>query len=90
MLGHSNGLLEVMEELSRSTAWANAQAFPTDGTNCKDSIYNDPKLVLGSYVKDSNNKICRAWAERLGPGHRTMVGHDFHDNIHEGELGVSN
>ena len=28
--------------------------------NCKDSIYTDPKLVLGSYVKGPNNKICRA------------------------------
>jgi len=45
--------------------------------------------VLGSYVKDPNNKICRAWAERLGLGHRTMVSHGSRDNIHEGELGVS-
>ena len=35
---------------ARSTAYANAQAFPTDGANCKDSIRNDPKLVLGSHV----------------------------------------
>ena len=34
--------------------------------NCKDLICNDPKVVLGSYVKSPNNKICRAWAERLG------------------------
>ena len=50
MLGHYNGLLEVMEGLSRSTACANAQAFPTDGANCKDSICNDPKTMLGSHV----------------------------------------
>jgi len=25
--------------------------------NCKDSIYNDPKLVLGSNIKGSNNKF---------------------------------
>ena len=34
--------------------------------NCKDLICNDSKVVLGSYVKSPNNKICRAWAERLG------------------------
>ena len=62
MLGHNNGLLEVMEGLSLSTAYANAQAFPTDGGNCKDSICNDPKIVLGSHVKGPNNIICKAWA----------------------------
>ena len=30
-------------------------------TYCKDSICNDPKLILDSYIKDPNNKICRAW-----------------------------
>ena len=47
---------------------------------CKDSICNDSKLVLGSYVKSSNNKICREWAERLGLDHRTVVSHGVHDN----------
>ena len=42
---------------------------------CKDTICNDPKMILGSYFKDSNNKICREWAERLGIGHRTVVSH---------------
>ena len=46
---------------------------------CKDSICNDPKLVLGSHVEGPNNKICRAWTERLGLGHRTVVGHDVHN-----------
>ena len=61
MLGHYNGLLEVMEGLSRFIACANAQAFPTDGANCKDSICNNPKTMLGSHVKGPNNIICRAW-----------------------------
>ena len=47
---------------------------------CKDSICNDPKLVLDSNIKGSNNKICREWAKRLGLGHRTMVSHGIHDN----------
>ena len=78
MLEYYNGLLEVMGGLSRPTACANTQVFPTDGANCKDSICNDPKLVLGSHVKGPNNKICEAWAEKLGLGHRTMVGHGIH------------
>ena len=47
----------VWQELDPTTACANAQAFPTDDANCKDSICNDPKLVLGSYVKGPNNKF---------------------------------
>ena len=78
MLGHNNGLLEVMEGLSRSIVCANAQAFPTDGANCRDSIRNDPKMVLGSHVKGPNNIICRAWAERLSLGRRTVVSHGTH------------
>ena len=49
-------------------------------TLCKDSICNDLKLILGSYVKGPNNKICRAWAERLDLGHWTVVGHGVHGN----------
>ena len=33
------------------------QALPTDNANCKDSICNDPKFVLGSNVKGPNNKF---------------------------------
>ena len=47
---------------------------------CKDSICNDLKMVLDSYVKGLNNKICRVWAERLGFGHRTVVNHGICDN----------
>ena len=32
-------------------------ALPIDGANCNDSICNDPKLVLGSNIKDPNNKF---------------------------------
>ena len=45
--------------------------------------------MLGPYVKGPNNKIGREQVERLGLGHQTMVGRGFHDNIHKGELGVS-
>ena len=33
------------------------QALPTDSANCKDSIYNNPKLVLGLITKGPNNKF---------------------------------
>ena len=58
--------------------------------HCEDSICNDPKLVLGSYVKGLNNKICRAWTKRLSLGHRIVVSHGTHSNLHEGELSISN
>ena len=29
--------------------------------HCKDSVRNDPKMILGSHVRGSNNVICRAW-----------------------------
>ena len=58
--------------------------------HCEDSICNNPKLVLCSYVKGPNNKIIRAWTERLGLGHRTVVSHGTHSNLHEGELSISN
>ena len=59
---------------SRSTAWANAQAFPTDGANCRDSIRDDPKMTLGSYVKTAQTiSFVERGFERLGLGHRTVV-----------------
>ena len=41
----------MTKELSRPTAYANTQAFPTDGANCKDAILQRTETVLGSYVK---------------------------------------
>ena len=61
MLGHNNGLLEVMKRLSCFAAWANAKTFPIDGANCRNTICNDPHMIIGSYVKGPNNMICRAW-----------------------------
>ena len=28
---------------------------------CRDTIFNDPRMTLGSYVKGLNNMICREW-----------------------------
>ena len=59
---------------SRSTTWANAQAFPTDGANCRDSIRDDPKMTLGSYVKRAQTiSFVERGFEKLGLGHRTVV-----------------
>ena len=46
--------------------------------SCKDTIFNDPRMTLGSYVKGPNNMICREWVWKgllLGTGHRS--GPDF-------------
>ena len=29
---------------------------------CRDTIFNDPRMTLGSYVKGPNNIIYREWA----------------------------
>ena len=59
---------------SRSTAWANAQAFPTNDANCRDSIRNNPKMILGSYVKRAQTiSFVEHGFERLGLGHQTVV-----------------
>ena len=44
---------------------------------CKDTIFNDPRMTLGSYVKGPNNMICREWVWKgllLGAGHRSGPG----------------
>ena len=67
----------MIRELSRPTAYANTQAFLTDGANCKDTIFNDPRMTLGSYVKGPNNMICREWVWKglpLGAGFRSGPG----------------
>ena len=64
----------MTRRLSQPTACANTQAFPTDGTNCRDSIRNDPKIILGSYVKKAQTiSFVERGFERLGLGHRTVV-----------------
>ena len=40
---------------------------------CKDTINDDPYMIVGSYVKGPNNTIYRAWVERLGIGYWTAV-----------------
>ena len=49
-------------------------SLPTDGANCKDSIRNDPKVILGSYVKRAQTiSFVERGFERLGLGHRAVV-----------------
>ena len=82
MLGHYNGVLEVMGGLSRPIACANTQAFPTDGANCKDSICDDPKMILGSYVERAQTiSFVERGFERLGLGHQTVVNHGVHTEL---------
>ena len=28
---------------------------------CRDTIFNDQRMTLGSYIKGPNNMICREW-----------------------------
>ena len=56
--------------LSQPTACANTQALPTDGANCRDSIRDDLKIILGSYVKRAQTiSFVERGFERLGVGH---------------------
>ena len=34
---------------------------------CRDTIFNDPRMTFGSYVKGPNNIIHREWAREAGP-----------------------
>ena len=79
MLEHYNRLLEMIGGLSQPTAHANTQAFPIDGVNCRDSIRNDPKIILGSYVKRAQTiSFIECGFERLGLGHRTVIRSEEH------------
>ena len=74
MLEHYNRLLEMMGGLSQPTSCANTQALPTDGANCKDSIRDDPKMILDSYVERAQTtSFVEPGFERLGLGHRMVV-----------------
>ena len=34
---------------------------------CRDTIFDDPRMTLGLYVKGPNNMICREWDRKAGP-----------------------
>ena len=45
--------------------------------NCRDTIFNDLRMTLGSYVKGPNNMICREWVWKglpLGAGRGSDLG----------------
>ena len=49
-------------------------SLPTDGVNYRDSICNDPKIMLGSYGKRVQTiSFVESGFERLGLGHQTVV-----------------
>ena len=82
MLEHYNRLLEMMGELSQPTACANTQALPTDGANCRDSIRDDPKIILGSYVKRAQTiSFVERGFEGLGLGHWSVDNHGVHTKV---------
>ena len=51
-----------------------ALVLPTDGANCRDTIFNDPRMTWGSYIKGPNNMICREWVWK---GWTLVVGQRF-------------
>ena len=82
MLEHYNRLLEMMGGLSQPTACANTQALPTDGANCRDSIRDDPKIILGSYVKRAQIiSFVEHGFEGLGLGHWSVDNHGVHTKV---------
>ena len=82
MLEHYNRLLEMMGGLSQPTAYANTQVIPTDGANCRDSIRDDPKMILGSYVERAQTiSFVEREFVRLGLGHWRVDNHDVHTKV---------
>ena len=72
----------MMGGFSQPTACTNTQAFPTDGANCRDSIRDDPKMILGSYVKRAQTiSFVEHGFERLGLGHWSMVNHGAYTKV---------
>ena len=63
----------MAKELSQPTVYANTQAFPTDGANCKDTIRNEPNCVGFAREKAQTMSFVERGFERLGLGHQ-MVG----------------
>ena len=87
MLEHYNRLLEMMGGLSQPTVCANTQALPTDGANCRDSIRDDPKIILGSNVKRAQTiSFVERGFERLGLGHQTVVSRGVHTELNRVRL----
>ena len=64
-------------------------SLPT-GANCSDSIRNDPKMILDSYVKGLTILFVERGFERLGLDHRTVVDRGFHSDLHKDEPDVFN
>ena len=82
MLEHYNRLLEMMGGLSQPTTCANTQALPTEGANCRDSIRDDPKMILGSYVKRAQIiSFVERGFEGLGLGHWSVDNHGVHTKV---------
>ena len=54
-------------------------SLPTDGANCKDSIRNDLKIILDSYVKRAQTILfVERGFERLGLDHKTVIFRSVH------------
>ena len=46
---------------------ADTLVLPTDGANCRDTIFVNPVLNDQALAQDvPHNEVCRVWAEELG------------------------
>ena len=71
MLEHYNQLLEMTRELSRLTAYANTQAFPTDGANCEGFVTTRNSVGFARKKAQTISFVERGF-ERLGLNHQTV------------------
>ena len=79
-------------EVKRGERKKNKKIIYTVNSNCvcRDTIFNNPRMTLGSYVKDPNNMICKEWAGKgrtLGTGERCDLG--FYRSSYMGGLGLT-
>ena len=58
------------------------KSIPTDGANCRDSIRDDRKMILGSYVESAQIiSFVERGFEGLGLGHWSVDNHGVHTKV---------
>ena len=62
----------MTKELSRPTAYANTQAFPTDGANCKDTFRTNRNCVGFARKKARTISFVERGFKRLGLSHQAV------------------
>ena len=82
MLGHYNRLLEMMGGTFSIHRLCQHTSLPTDGANCRDSFRDDPKIILGSYVKRAQTiSFVEREFEKLVLSHWSVDNHGVHTKV---------